>query len=201
MKIEEQNVCKLEESITYDNLGQNDSLSASQIIMEKSSNFLEKKITLDEDTIFKFECLVEDDYISFKLSEIDAIAPYYYIVSKTIDEMRKVHKMFRSCVDLEEIKRHIDTLFKNNKIKLSQIKNEEIIIEVKAFYISIEDEFKIIAERKMVNYKDAMLLKLYEIQKNQLKILKNIEKFVEKDDVSNKEILEQIFAIKEKYNK
>ena len=181
-----------------------DSLSASQIEVIKSSDIpKEKIIKLDDDTIFQFDCLIDDDeqYLSFKLSEIDAVAPYIYIKNIKLDEIKRVHKMFRACDDLTEVKNHIDYLFKNNKIKLSQKKNDEIIFEIKAFYISYEDEFKIVAEKRMVNNKDAMLLKLYDIQKKKIKMLKEIENYVKNNNVDKNKMLNKINEIKEEYDK
>ena len=201
MKIEEI-TCNITKSRIYES--DNDSLSASQIEVIKSLDIpKEKIIKLDDDTIFQFDCLIDDDeqYLSFKLSEIDAVAPYIYIKNIKLDEIKRVHKMFRACDDLTEVKNHIDYLFKNNKIKLSQKKNDEIIFEIKAFYISYEDEFKIVAERRMVNNKDAMLLKLYDIQKKKIKMLKEIENYVKNNNVDKNKMLNKINEIKEEYDK
>ena len=201
MKIEEI-TCNITKSRIYES--DNDSLSASQIEVIKSSDIpKEKIIKLDDDTIFQFDCLIDDDeqYLSFKLSEIDAVAPYIYIKNIKLDEIKRVHKMFRACDDLTEVKNHIDYLFKNNKIKLSQKKNDEIIFEIKAFYISYEDEFKIVAERRMVNNKDAMLLKLYDIQKKKIKMLKEIENYVKNNNVDKNKMLNKINEIKEECDK
>ena len=201
MKIEEI-TCNITKSRIYES--DNDSLSASQIEVIKSSDIpKEKIIKLDDDTIFQFDCLIDDDeqYLSFKLSEIDAVAPYIYIKNIKLDEIKRVHKMFRACDDLTEVKNHIDYLFKNNKIKLSQTKNDEITFEIKAFYISFEDEFKIVAERRMVNNKDAMLLKLYDIQKKKIKMLKEIENYVKNNNVDKNKMLNKINEIKEEYDK
>ena len=129
MKIEEI-TCNITKSRIYES--DNDSLSASQIEVIKSSDIpKEKIIKLDDDTIFQFDCLIDDDeqYLSFKLSEIDAVAPYIYIKNIKLDEIKRVHKMFRACDDLTEVKNHIDYLFKNNKIKLSQKKMMKLFLK------------------------------------------------------------------------
>ena len=200
MKVEEINVIKLTESVINENKEENESLSTSKIIMEKSSDYKDQIIELkNKDTVFKFESNVEGEYLSIKLSEVDAVAPYFYIVYLTLDKMKEIHKMFRSCDDLEEVKIHIDKLFEEHKIKLEQQKPEEIILNFKAFFISKEDDFQIFAERKIVDNKNSMLLKLYEIQKNKIKMLKEIEEFIKDNDFSKNQILEKIKAIKEKY--
>ena len=77
--------------------------------------------------------------------------------------------MFKALDTLEDVKQHIDKLFKNGKIKLRQERKEEIFFDIKAYYISEEVEFSIKAEREMTDNKDNMLLKLYEIQKQLMK--------------------------------
>ena len=197
MYVEEIN-CILTESRANDQ--EAGSLSSSEIEIVKSSDISKDKIIkLDDDTVFQFDCIVDDDYLILKLSEIDAVAPYTYCINKTLKQMQDIHKMFKSCDNLDEVKSHIDKLFKNDKIKLSQIKDEEIIFEFKAYFISYEDDFQIVAERKMVNNKDSMLLKLYQIQKQELKVIKEIETYIKKNDFKKNELLNQIKEIKEKY--
>ena len=142
-----------------------------EIEVKKSSEVdKSKQIRLNEDTLFEFDCLVEDEYLCLKLNEIDALSPYIYIKKIELKELQKdVHKMFKALDTLEDVKQHIDKLFKNGKIKLRQERNEEIFFDIKAYYISEEVEFSIKAEREMTDNKDNMLLKLYEIQKQIIK--------------------------------
>ena len=154
-----------------DSCHNNDSINAclelnNKIKIEKSENVDKaKQIRLNEDTLFKFDCIVNEDKITLKLSEIDNLAPFIYIINLDLDGIREKHKVFRACDDLDEVKEHLDKLFQNKKILLSQDKEEEIELKIKVNYISYEDEFQITLERKMTDNKDAMLLKLYEIQK------------------------------------
>ena len=129
-----------------------------------------KQIRLNEETLFEFDCQVEDEYLYLKLNEIDALSPYIYIKKIDLKELQNdVHKMFKALDTLDEVKEHILQLFKDGKIKLRQERNEEIFFDIKAYYISEEVKFSIKAEREMTNNKDNMLLKLYEIQKKLLK--------------------------------
>ena len=174
------------------------SIEATEIQEIKSSDLpKDKLIVLDEDTIFKFDYFVKDDYLILKLTEVDALAPFIYITQLTLDDLIKIHKIFRACDDLNEVEKHIISLYKENRIKLSQEKKDEIIFNITAFDISVMVSFKIIAERKITDSKDAMLLKLYEIQKKRLKILKEIEKFVKDGNPNAKEIKNKIKEIKE----
>ena len=141
-------------------------------MMKKNNNLVDKnkQIRLNEETLFEFDCQVEDEYLYLKLNEIDALSPYIYIKKIDLKELQNdVHKMFKALDTLDEVKQHILQLFKDGKIKLRQERNEEIFFDIKAYYISEEVKFSIKAEREMTNNKDNMLLKLYEIQKKLLK--------------------------------
>ena len=187
-----------ENNINFDDQTVND----TQIQEIKSSDVDKKKqIKLDDDTLFKFDCDVEDDYLILKLSEIDALAPFIYIKKITLDELIEVHKVFKSCNNLNEVKEHIDKLFEMKKIKLSQNKREEIIFNFKIFYLSFEDKFQIIAKREMTDDKDPMLLKLYDIQKQKLKILNEFENYIKSLGGTGKEIEKKLKEIKENIEK
>ena len=179
-------------------------LNDTQIQVIKSSQVEKgKQIRLNEETLFQFDCIIDDNQLILKLSELDALAPFIYIKEITLDEIRKCHKAFKSCKDLNEVKEHIDKLFKNKRISLDQDKNDKtnVKIKFKIFYISLEDDFEIKVERKMTELKDQMLLKLYEIQKNEIKALKEIENYLKKNGGYGQEIIQKINEIKEKlYN-
>ena len=179
-------------------------LNDTQIQVIKSSQVEKgKQIRLNDETLFQFDCIIDDNQLILKLSELDALAPFIYIKEITLDEIRKCHKAFKSCKDLNEVKEHIDKLFKNKRISLDQDKNDKtnVKIKFKIFYISLEDDFEIKVERKMTELKDQMLLKLYEIQKNEIKALKEIENYLKKNGGYGQEIIQKINEIKEKlYN-
>ena len=179
-------------------------LNDTQIQVIKSSQVEKgKQIRLNEETLFQFDCIIDDNQLILKLSELDALAPFIYIKEITLDEIRKCHKSFKSCEDLNEVKEHIDKLFKNKRISLDQDKSDKtnVKIKFKIFYISLEDDFEIKVERKMTELKEQMLLKLYEIQKNQIKGLKEIENYLKKNGGYGQEIIQKINEIKEKlYN-
>ncbi len=159
-----------------------------------SDDLEEKKlIQLDDDTTFEFKCKVEENNLKLILSEVSALAPFIYETKLTMDAIIKVNDIFKACDNLGKIKEHIDNLFKAKRIKLSSNKNKEIIYcEFRAFNISGEEQFKIPTERKMTNEKEQMLLKLYSIQKEKLKILKDIEKYLKGNKNINKMELENI---------
>ena len=190
--------------ICASNDSNNEILDTTQIQVIKSSQVEKgKQIRLNDETLFQFDCIIDDNQLILKLSELDALAPFIYIKEITLDEIRKCHKAFKSCEDLNEVKEHIDKLFRNKRISLDQDKSDKtnVKIKFKIFYISLEDDFEIKVERKMTELKDQMLLKLYEIQKNQIKGLKEIENYLKKNGGYGQEIIQKINEIKEKlYN-
>ena len=140
-----------------------------------------KQIRLNEDTLFEFDCIIGDNYLTLTLNEIDALSPFYYIKKINLKELRtEVHKMFKALDTLEEVKQHIEQLFKDGKIKLRRERDEEIFFDIKAYYISQEVEFSIQAEREMTNNKDNMLLKFYQIQKKLMKENEQLKKEINK---------------------
>ena len=179
-------------NLSNDDIPENtDILNIPSII---SDDLEEKKlIQLDDDTTFEFKCKVEENNLKLILSEVSALAPFIYETKLTMDAIIKVNDIFKACDNLGKIKEHIDNLFNAKRIKLSSSKNKEIIYcEFRAFNISGEEQFKIPTERKMTNEKEQMLLKLYSIQKEKLKILKDIEKYLKGNKNINKMELENI---------
>ena len=207
----------MEKVISIDNFGNtvnsedvsgNDDGSGELDLFNKKtikSEELEKKrlIKLDDDTTFDFQCKVEkeeeeEEKIKLILSEVSAVAPFIYEAELGKDDLISASKIFRSCEDLKEVKAHIEKLFDLDRIKL--IPNEEktmIYFEFFAFNISCEEKFKITSIRKMIDEgnhekQEEMLLKLYSIQKEKLKILKDIEAYLKANKNINKDDLEKI---------
>ena len=208
----------MEKVISIDNFGNtvnsedvsgNDDGSGELDLFNKKtikSEELEKKrlIKLDDDTTFDFQCKVEkeeeeeEEKIKLILSEVSAVAPFIYEAELGKDDLISASKIFRSCEDLKEVKAHIEKLFDLDRIKL--IPNEEktiIYFEFNAFNISCEEKFKITSIRKMIDEgnqekQEKMLLKLYSIKKEKLKILKDIEAYLKANKNINKADLEKI---------
>ena len=107
-------------------------LKESEIRVINSSEVNQKKhIRLNDETLFQFDCIIDDNQLILKLSELDALAPFIYIKEITLDEIRKCHKAFKSCEDLNEVKEHIDKLFKNKRISLDQDKSDKTNVKIK----------------------------------------------------------------------
>ena len=163
---------------------------------------LEKKrlIKLDDDTTFDFQCKVEkeeeeEEKIKLILSEVSAVAPFIYEAELGKDDLISASKIFRSCEDLKEVKTHIEKLFDLDRIKLNPNKDKTLIhFEFNAFNISCEEKFTITSKRVMIDKEEQeeMLLKLYSIQKEKLKILKDIEAYLKTNKNIIKADLEKI---------
>jgi hypothetical protein len=164
----------------------------------------DSQIRLNSQTLFQFSTDIEDDKLVLKLNEIGAFSPFIYLNKLTLDDFIKNHKMFRSCDNLQEVQNHIAILFANNKIKLTQNKDEEnaIILNIKTRNISEDVQIKIEGERKMTTRKDESLMKLYKIQKNEIKILKEIENYIKENEKDGgNDIIKKIKDIQSKYLK
>ena len=186
------------------NISINDAISAFvedvEVKEEKISDVpVEERIKLDNDTIFRFSCSVEDENLKLKLSEIGSFAPYIYEKLISLDEMKQQYKMFRSCENLKEVKRHIDNLFRDKKIELTKDKEDTITFNLTVYSISEVKKIQIEANRIMTTKKDDALLRLYHIEKDQIKLLKEIDKFCKNLGPNGNNIVEKINAIRQKY--
>ena len=164
----------------------------------------EDQISLDEETIFRFSCTVEDDkLLRFRLSEIGALCPFIYENSLSLEEMRKENTAFNATDTLKEVKHHIDKIFKLCKLCKEQKyvwlipdedDNDIIIMHIAIQVISLPQLIKIKLMKKMTTEKDDTLIKLYDIQKNGIKIFKEMEEFLKKK--GQKEALEKFNELK-----
>ena len=180
----------------------------SSIILEKGVEVKQEKINdvpekeriqLDKDTIFRFSCSIVNETLRLKLSEIGSFAPYIYECLLNINEITERFKMFKSCSNLEGVKNHIDRLFNDKKIKLVKEKEDSIKFKLTVYNISEITEIEIEAKRIMTTKKDDALMKLYRIEKDEIKLLKEIDKYVKSLGQDGNNILSKINEIKKKY--
>ena len=179
----------------------NNQVNEEEIKLIKSSTVKkEDQIELEgKDTLFQFSCKAIDDKLCLKLTEIDAVSPFYYLREIDRDGLEQKHRLFKSLESLEKAAYHINRLFKQGRIQLDQEKEDEIIFKIKADYISEEVSFDIEAERKMTDKPNAMMLKLYKIQKQKDKMIKEIENLVLNGNYDSKTLAKKIKEIKAKY--
>ena len=141
---------------------------------------IEERISLDENTHFRFSCNVENEKVILLLEPIGEYAPFIYEKKLLWKDIKKIHPIFESCLgDLNEVKNHFDTLFKNKNIKLKKEDDETIALEMIVGFISGDVKLSIKISRILTKYEDEALMKLYNIEKNEIKLLKEIEKWVE----------------------
>ena len=107
--------------------------------------------------------------------------------------------MFKSCDTLEQVQEHINRLFNDKKIKLTKENDDTIIFNLRVFDISYEKVIQIEAKRIMTTKKNDALINLYKIQKDQNKILKEIENYIQNTGSNGNNIIAKINEIKKKF--
>lgn len=147
---------------------------------------IKKDLPLDNDTEFQiiFDVL-EDNYLYILLKETTARAPFYYNKSFTLEELCDIHKIFKACNDLQEVKKHIESLFDERKIKIYLKNNGEIIemyLDVTLFCTNYKIKFDLFREMVPKEKKDDELKDLYLLNKKNLLLLKDAYKLVQKEN-------------------
>ena len=173
-----------------------------EVIQEKINDVpKDEQIKLNDDTIFRFFCTVKNNCLFLKLYEIGAFSPYIYETLITLDKMREINIMFNACNTIEEVRDNINALFKMGSIKLSKENDNTINLNISALLLSKIDTFKIELERKITSEKDDTLNKLYEIQKKEIKLWKEMEKLLKGTGGKGNSILNIMNDIKKKSDK
>ena len=114
--------------------------------------------------------------------EKTAFAPFIYNRSYELEELHENNNIFKSCTSLEKVKEHLTALFKNNKIKLKYEDNKEIIkmeMDVVLFCKPLVVTFDLYIEMSPPEKKDEHLLSLYDINKMDLKNLKELLAYIQ----------------------
>ena len=175
------------------------------IDLKLAKDLTEKKTQLEinEDTEYNvfYDICVENDekFLYLKLEEITSDAPFYYNRSYTIEELHKNNKIFKAFEkdDFEDLISYLKDLFDKGKIKLSFVDEKEneikVELDVILFAKSYKLEFKLYREM-IPDKKDEKMLELYELNKKNLKILKEIRNYA-KDE----KILEKLKEIYDNY--
>ena len=111
-----------------------------------------------------------------------------------------------------DINNKIDNNIQNQDILNIKEGNENKERDEQNNYIEIENQGEEEQEKNILNSnnidikeitenKDAMLVKLYDIQKKKIKMLKEIENYVKNNNVDKNKMLNKINEIKEEYDK
>ena len=157
------------------------------------------QIKLDENTIFRFSSEVRNNCLFLKLTEIGAFCPHFYEQMLTLDKIREIHKMFRACDNLQEVKEYLDILFKKKKFKLTKENDKTLTLEITGYLLSSIETFKIECDMKITTFKDDSLMILYNIEKRQIKMWKELEQYVNSLGSNGKSFLSKMKEIEQKY--
>jgi len=149
-------------------------------VPKKETVYVER-LPIDEDTSFDIYYDIYNDgntdYLYIKMTESTAVAPFYYNRSFTIEELQELDDIFRTC-DLNEIKDHIKSLFKEKKIKLIYDNDNKTIIKMELSVVLFVTKYKVYFKlyKQMIpeEIKDEQLLNLYEIEKSKIKMIKEL---------------------------
>jgi hypothetical protein len=170
---------------------------------EKRINANKAILPIDNDTAYDIYfdiCEYEENkYLYIKMIENTANAPFYYNKSYTIEDLHSLHKIFKAD-NIDEVKIDLKTLFDQKKIKLSFDKNKEIILmelDVINFATNYKINFELYKEMIPFEEKDQRLIDLYNIEKQKLKVLKEINLLI-KNLKGNKGEKDFIFELKKK---
>ena len=151
---------------------------------------------LGKDKIFKFECDVESDKLRIGLVEINVYTPYYYETFYSLEELKEKNKIFKSCKDLEEVKGHLLLLFSMETTVLRSLENDkkiEICLKLMDISRIIDDSF--ILERNTINEKDAALMDLFNIQKENIQLLENIKKICDDEKYKDEKVAKKLLEL------
>ena len=135
----------------------------------------DEQTSLDEDTVFKFSChyINDEKLLCIELSEIGALCPFIYQRKLNLEDMKKIHKAFRACDNMEDVEKHINRLFKTDgKIWLTKNDNEDIEsinLNLKILFMADEDDRVIELYKVMTSEKDKALEELYKNEKDYIK--------------------------------
>ena len=149
-------------------------------VPKKETVYVER-LPIDEDTSFDIYYDIYNDgntdYLYIKMTESTAVAPFYYNRSFTIEELQELDDIFRTC-ELNEIKDHIKSLFKEKKIKLIYDNDNKTIIKMELSVVLFVTKYKVYFKlyKQMIpeEIKDEQLLNLYEIEKSKIKMIKEL---------------------------
>ena len=130
-----------------------------------------------ENIEYILEFQVDEDKLLIKVKENNEFAPFTYEGNFSREEFIGIHKIFKSCKSLDEILGHLKNLYKKKKLHINDVGDEKSRkIYFNIMNISGEEKTDTLdLEREMVKNKDYNLIRLYNEQKRQIKIIKELE--------------------------
>ena len=154
------------------------------------SDIQEKKMYLIDDCDeihFEFRMILEEDKIHFWLKEDKVFTPFTFEKFFTYEQFVEHHKIFKACDNLKEIHKHLINLYNAKRIKLMAVgaSNERMIVFNVAFISNQEEKTQdFTLELNMTENKDDDLLRLYNIQKDQIAALRKVLKLLQDEQMS-----------------
>ena len=89
----------------------------------------EQEIMIYKDSLNNVEYIIEfnivADKIHMKIKENNEFAPFTYEEYLTLNDFIGLHKIFKSCTNVKEILGHLYTLYKNKKIYINDVGEED----------------------------------------------------------------------------
>ena len=159
----------------------------------------DEQIKLNENTIFRFSSEVRNDCLFLKLTEIGAFSPHFYERMLTLDKIREIHRMFRACDNLKEVKEELDILLKKKNLKKKKKNDKTITMVITGYLLSSTETFKIECNIAITTFKDESLMILYNIEKKQIKLWKELEKYAKSLGANGKSFISKMKEIEKKY--
>ena len=173
-------------------------MNRNKLHLEMSSRLLKNKsnaqasLKVDEesfDIFYEVYDIQQTEYFYVKLVENSAVAPFYYDRSYTIEELHELNDIFKA-TNLKQLKNvYLKGLFEKGKVSLSyeDNNNKEIVImelTVSLFAESFNVKFELHKEMIPENEKDDKLIQLYKIDKNHLKIAKEMMEYLKANNIN-----------------
>ena len=145
---------------------------------------------------YLFQFKKEGEYIHFILQENNVYAPFTFEGRFTMKDFITNHIAFTSCDDLDELTSHLYKLYNNKKIKIFPAAKNKLYLFLTVKNISEETDsepFELII--KMTEDKDIALFDLYNIQKDQLKLIQKLKTSVDDNLSRENPLYKEIYKI------
>ena len=143
---------------------------------EEFNDIKEYNICLDNQE-FQIQLGKLSSKIVFKMEEKNSINNYYYKADFTLEDLKKINKLFRIFDSITEAFDEINEIFKNKKVIIKTESKEELILCLNISSFSSSKVEDIPLKIKKVFYKKE---KTEEILLNEIKQIKENTKFLEK---------------------
>jgi len=182
-------------------ISKKDNTLAMSIMVEQQPTVENTILPIDEDTSFDIIYDIYDgdkSQLYIKLQEKTALAPFFYNRSYNLEELHNLHKLFKICDSIEEVKEELKKYFDSKVIKLEYSKNKESVlmkIDVTLGVTKYTVDLELYKEMIPISQKDSTLMTLYGRQKAQLSALKDILELIDKEKNTNKDACKAILDI------